>query len=139
VSSRLPHRSLEVRQSLATAPRSVLVVGSAAGFTQDVSVGPHHLAADEPMAAGGADTGPTPYDLLLAALGACTSMTIGLYARRKGWPLESVAVTLQHSKVHSTDCGPLDDTQRARLLDIANKCPVHRTLTSHINVHTWLV
>src|SRR5262249_31109534 len=125
----------------------VMVRGSATGFAQQISAGPHRLASDEPVAAGGSDTGPTPYDLLLAALGACTSMTIGLYARRKGWPLDEVAVRLRHSRIHAQDCadcadanvrieriereialrGALTEDQRARLLAIADRCPVHRT------------
>jgi putative redox protein len=136
-----------------------IVRGSARGFAQEVTAGPHRLLVDEPAAVGGTDSGPTPYDLLLAALGACTSMTVALYARRKQWPLESVTVRLQHSKVHATDSaecetkpklldrverevefhGALSDEQRERLLDIANKCPVHRTLTSSIDVVTRLV
>jgi uncharacterized OsmC-like protein len=130
--------------------RSVVVRGSATGFAQEILAGPHRMSADEPVSAGGADTGPTPYDFLLAALGACTSITLGMYARRKGWPLAEVIVNLRHSKVHATDCaecetkegildrierdihltGPLTDEQRSKLLDIANKCPVQRTLTS---------
>lgn len=137
---------------------TVVVSGSAAGFAQEIRVGRHRLAADEPAAAGGTDTGPNPYDLLLAALGTCTSMTVSMYARRKGWPLESVTVRLRHSKVHAKDCasceqkegmldliqrevhlaGALEDAQRARLLEIANKCPVHRTLTSEIEIQTRL-
>jgi uncharacterized OsmC-like protein len=140
-------------------PREVVVYGSARGFAQDVAVGGHKLVADEPAAVGGTDAGPGPYDLLLAALGSCTSMTLGLYARRKQWPLEAVRVRLRHSKVHAADCedcetkdamidridcdvelvGSLDVDQRARLLDIANKCPVHRTLTSEIAIRTQLV
>ena len=140
-------------------PREAVVQGSAKGFVQEITVGPHRLAADEPEALGGTDTGPTPYDLLLSALGACTSMTVSLYARRKQWPLEDVTVRLRHSKVHAADCedcetkagkldriecdvelhGPLDEEQRARLLEIANKCPVHRTLTSEIEIRTRLV
>ena len=141
------------------APREVVVHGSASGFAQEVSVGTHRFKADEPTAAGGTDTGPTPYDLLLAALGSCTSMTIALYARRHQWPLEAVRVKLRHSKIHAADCescetkvgmldrierdvelvGPLAEDQRARLLDIASKCPVHRTLTSEIEIKTRLV
>jgi putative redox protein len=125
-------------------------------LAQEIAVGRHRLAADEPVADGGTGTGPNPYDLLLAALGSCTSMTIGMYARRKQWPLESVRVRLRHSKIHAEDCencetkvgkidqierdvelvGALDEDQRARLLDIANKCPVHRTLTSEIAIRT---
>ncbi len=143
----------------AAEPREVVVHGSAKGFAQEVTIGGHRLPADEPAAAGGTDTGPGPYDLLLAALGSCTSMTVGLYARRKQWPLEAVRVRLRHAKVHAADCedcetrvgmldrierdlefaGPLDAEQRARLLDIANKCPVHRTLTSEIAIRTRLL
>jgi putative redox protein len=137
----------------------VVVTGSGAGFAQQITAGEHRLVADEPEASGGTDMGPGPYDLLLAALGACTSMTVGMYARRKQWPLETVRVQLRHSKVHAKDCvdcetqparldrierdielvGALDDEQRARLLEIADKCPVHRTLTSDIDIQTRLV
>jgi uncharacterized OsmC-like protein len=136
--------------------RSVLVRGSAAGFAQEIHAGSHRLHADEPVTSGGTDTGPSPYDLLLAALGACTSMTVGMYARRKAWPLEEVTVQLRHSKIHAVDCaacetkegmldrierdihfaGPLDLEQRSKLLEIADKCPVHRTLTSEIDIKT---
>ena len=136
----------------------VTVRGSAAGFAQEITVGSHWLAADEPASVGGGDTAPDPYALLLAGLGACTSMTIGLYARNKGWPLESVTVRLRHSKVHAADCehcdtkegkidrierdielaGALSDEQRTRLMDVASKCPVHRTLTSEIDIRTRL-
>jgi putative redox protein len=128
-------------------------------LTQLVRAGRHRLPADEPVKDGGNDAGPGPYDYLLAALGACTSMTIALYARRKRWPLDGVTVTLRHSRVHAADCascetnpvlldridreievrGPLAEEQRARLLDIANKCPVHRTLTSRIDIQSRLV
>jgi putative redox protein len=137
----------------------VVVTGTGAGYAQDIVAGKHRLVSDEPEANGGTDMGPGPYDLLLAALGSCTSMTVAMYARRKHWPLETVRVRLRHSKVHATDCadcdtqvakldrierdielvGALDDEQRARLLDIADKCPVHRTLTSDIDIHTRLV
>jgi putative redox protein len=130
----------------------VVVTGPATGFAQDVEIGRHRLRGDEPVSAGGTDVGPSPYDLLLAALGSCTSMTVSLYARRKQWPLERVTVRLRHSRVHATDCadcetregkldriervvlleGTLSDAQRAQLLAIADKCPVHRTLTSEI-------
>ena len=139
--------------------RSVIVRGSAAGFAQEVHAGRHRILADEPESAGGADTGPSPYDLLLAALGACTSMTVAMYARRKAWPLEEVTVHLRHSKIHATDCaecetkegmldrierdihfaGPLTDEQRSKLLEIANKCPVHRTLVSEVDIQTQLI
>ncbi len=137
-------------------PPDVVVRGNAARFAQDVRVGSHRLAADEPVAFGGTDTGASPYDLLLAALGSCTSMTIGLYARRKNWPLQNVTVSLRHSKIHAVDCaecetkkgkidridreiqltGSLTDEQRTRLMEIADLCPVHRTLTSEINIKT---
>ena len=138
---------------------SVEVRGSAAGFSQEIFAGRHRLKADEPVAAGGTDTGASPYELLLAALGACTSITVGMYARRKGWPLEEVAVRLRHSKIHAEDCadcetregmldrieldlhfsGRLSDEQRSKLVEIANKCPVHRTLTSEIEIKTRVV
>jgi len=138
---------------------SVSVSGSAAGFVQEVVAGSHRFIADEPVAAGGTDRGLDPYELLLAALGACTSMTISLYARRKAWPLENVAVRLRHERTYIADCedceksptllsrlhreieltGALSSEQRSRLLEIANKCPVHRTLTSKIEIETRLV
>jgi putative redox protein len=134
----------------------VIVRGDARGFVQEVGAGPHQLRSDEPASAGGTDSGPTPYDLLLAALGSCTSMTVAMYARRKGWALERVTVRLRHSRVHAVDCadcetaearltvidreiafdGSLDDDQRARLLAIADRCPVHLTLTSKIHIRT---
>src|SRR5579862_372320 len=117
---------------------SVVVTGSAAGFAQEIQSGRHRFLADEPVSAGGTDTGPGPYDLLLAALGSCTSMTVAMYARRKGWPLESVTVYLRHTKIHAQDCaecetreglldrierdirfsGQLNDEQRGKLLEI---------------------
>ena len=138
---------------------SVVVRGSAAGFAQEIVAGSHRMAADEPVSAGGTDRGPTPYDFLLAALGACTSITVGMYARRKGWPLEEVTVTLRHSKIHASDCaecetregmldrierdihfaGSLTNEQRSKLVEIANKCPVHRTLESEIVITTSAV
>jgi uncharacterized OsmC-like protein/alpha/beta superfamily hydrolase len=135
---------------------SVVVTGAGDAFTQQVEVRGHRLIADEPASVGGDDLGPTPYDLLLAALGTCTSMTVGMYARRKNWPLRSTTVTLTHSRVHAADCktcetqsgqldhirrevrfdGDLDAAQRARLLEIADRCPVHRTLRSEVVVET---
>jgi putative redox protein len=142
----------------ATEAGTVTVHGSAAGFSQDIAVGRHRLTGDEPMSVGGSDSGPNPYDFLLAALGSCMSMTVGMYARRKQWPLEAVTVRLRHSRIHAADCetcettealldhidcdveltGVLDDAQYVRLLEIANKCPVHRTLTSKIHIQTRL-
>jgi putative redox protein len=139
--------------------RSVVVRGSAAGFAQEIHAGRHRILADEPASAGGTDTGASPYDLLLAALGACTSMTVAMYARRKAWALEEVTVHLRHSKIHAADCadcetregmldrierdihfsGPLTEEQRSKLLEIANKCPVHQTLTSEIDIETRVV
>jgi uncharacterized OsmC-like protein len=140
-------------------PPHVIVRGSATGFAQEIEIGPHRLKGDEPVAFGGTDTGPSPYDFLLAALGTCTSMTVSLYARRKGWPLENVMVSLHHSKIHAADCadcetkvgkldriereiqlaGALTNEQRAKLMEIADKCPVHQTLTSEINIRTRAV
>ena len=141
----------------ADAPRNVVVRETRnSKFQQTVSVGPHRLLADEPVAAGGEDSGPGPYDFLLAALGACKSMTMRLYADRKSLPLERATVTLHHSKIHAQDCaecetregmldqidvaigleGALDAEQRKRILEIADKCPVHRTLTSEIRIVT---
>lgn len=138
-------------------PRTVTVTETGGGkFQQSVTIGPHRLTADEPIAEGGMDTGPGPYDLLLAALGACTSMTLRLYAEHKKLPLARTTVTLSHSKIHAQDCeecetregkidridrvltldGDLSDEQRARLVEIADKCPVHRTLTSEVNIRT---
>jgi putative redox protein len=137
-------------------PPRVIVRGDAAGFAQQIEIGAHRLKGDEPVAAGGTDTGPTPYDFLLIALGTCTSMTISLYARRKGWPLQNVTVSLHHSKIHAIDCaecetnvgkidriereiqmtGALSAEQHAKLLAIADRCPVHQTLVSEINIKT---
>src|SRR5688572_7824726 len=91
------------KATLAAEPLEVTVQGSARGFAQEVTAGRHRLQADEPIAVGGTDTGPGPYDLLLVSLGSCTSMTIGLYARRKQWPLEAVRVHLRHSRIHAAD------------------------------------
>jgi uncharacterized OsmC-like protein len=127
-------------------------------FTQLVVAGPHVLRADEPVEVGGLASGPSPYDLVLAGLGACTSMTIRMYADLKGLPLERVTVELRHDKIHAQDCaecesrdgkvdrierivrleGTLDAAMRAKLLEIANKCPVHRTLHSEVTVPTRL-
>jgi putative redox protein len=137
---------------------TVLVVesGRNSRFAQEVVAGRHHLRADEPVDVGGSDTGPSPYETLLMALGACTSMTIRMYADHKTIPLDRVAVRLRHNKIHAEDCadcetdtgkvdviareielvGDLDPATRARLLEIADRCPVHRTLKSEIVITT---
>ncbi len=144
------------REIESTAPAVVVTETRAGRFQQLIEAGKHRLLADEPTAVGGLGSGLTPYDLLLAALGACTSMTLRLYAERKALPLERVAVMLQHERIHAADCadcetkegmldridrtvrlyGDLDDDQRRRLLEIADKCPVHRTLTSQVEIRT---
>jgi uncharacterized OsmC-like protein len=144
--------------TLATAdrvnPADVVVRGDAGSFKQEIVAGKHHLVADEPVSAGGSDAGPDPYDYLMVALGVCTSMTVGLYARRKHLPLENITVSLWRSRIHAKDCeecetregmldridieveltGSLTAEQHAKLMEIAAKCPVHRTLTSEINI-----
>ena len=142
-------------------PAGAVIVAStgANAFQQILLDGRHALYADEPTTAGGGDTGPGPYDLLLMALGSCTSMTVHVYASRKRWPLVQVIVSLSQERVYVADCvnceeseamihriqkkiefiGPLDETQRARLLEIADRCPVHRTLTSRIEIKSELV
>ncbi|GGR85873.1 osmotically inducible protein C [Streptomyces aureoverticillatus] len=156
-----PHTTDQQPNSSAQGPgagEAGLVVVSENGigpYGQQVRVGHHLLAADEPEPEG-TDTGPGPYDLLLAALGACTSMTIRMYAARKGWPLEKVTVSLRHRRTHAADCaecesgsglvsritreirldGALDGDQRRRLMEIAEKCPVHRTLTTGAVIST---
>jgi putative redox protein len=127
-----------------------VLVRTGGGFYTEITAGKHTLAADEPASVGGTDKGPTPYDYLLGALGSCTAMTLRMYADRKEWPLDSVTVRLSHGKIYADDCancetetgkidriereieleGDLDDAQREKLLEIADKCPVHRTLTS---------
>jgi len=135
----------------------VLVRETGAGrFQQEIRSGRHRILADEPVAAGGLDSGLEPYDLVLAGLGACTSMTLRLYAERKALPLDWVTVRLRHSRIHAQDCadcetkegmldrfdraisfeGDLSEEERKRLLEIADKCPVHRTLTSEIDIRT---
>ena len=131
-------------------------VTSGEGLLQHIVAGRHTLVADEPVTAGGTDQGPSPYELLAAALGSCTSMTLRLYARRKGWPLSRVTVTVRHERIHAADCadcetkegrinqlrreialeGTLDAAQRARLFEIADRCPVHRTLRNEIRIVT---
>jgi len=154
----LPARSADARSP--DGPRDIVLVREtrAGKFQEEIAVGPHRLLADEPASAGGEDSGPSPYDLLTGALGACTAMTIRLYADSKKLPLDRVRVNLRHEKIHATDCaecetkegridriervieleGPLDDAQRAKLLEIADKCPVHRTLHSEVFIPTRL-
>jgi putative redox protein len=143
---------------MTTSEGTVIVAEAGSGtYTQQITAGHHQLVADEPQPIGD-DAGPTPYDLLLAALGSCTSMTLRMYANRKGWPLENIRVTLRHSRIHAQDCaecetkvgwiehidreieltGDLDDAQRDRLLQMADRCPVHQTLTSEVRVATSL-
>jgi uncharacterized OsmC-like protein/fermentation-respiration switch protein FrsA (DUF1100 family) len=141
--------------ALRDAERAVTRTRSGTYYTE-IGVRHHALVADEPAAAGGEDAGPTPYDYVVAGLGACTSMTLRMYAARKGWDLEEVVVRLTHRKVHLADCeecehedarldeidreiqlvGPLDDEQRERLMQIADRCPVHRTLDAGIRIRT---
>src|SRR5271163_497104 len=112
---------------------TVMVASTGTGSFQQILLdGRHSLYADEPVATGGGDAGPGPYELLLMALGSCTSITIDLYATRRKWPLDRIEVGVEL-------IGPLDEVQRARLLQIAEKCPVHRTLTSKIDIRTSLV
>jgi len=138
-------------------PTTVIVSETRKGtFQQEIISGGHRLVADEPKNVGGLDSGPGPYDLLLAALGACTSMALRLYADGKKWPLTRVEVRLRHDRIYAIDCaecetkeglidhiervitleGDLDVSQRARLMEMGDKCPVHRTLTSEVEIRT---
>ena len=136
----------------------VIVNGGAKGFANDIKVRGHRLMADESLEVGGTDKGPSPYDFLLVALGSCTSITLRMYADRKNWPLQGITVRLRHFKIYVEDCancetkqgqidriereiileGNLSEEQRRRLLEIANRCPVHRTLQSEIDIQTLL-
>src|ERR1700691_3674581 len=146
------------QEGVTVTDRGVVVVteSDARPYGQRIIVGEHELTSDEPSTIGGADSGPTPYDLLLAGLGACTAITVRMYADRKGWPLRQTTVRLRHQRIHAKDCascettlgqldqierelqfeGELTDEQRARLMDIAERCPVHRTLESEVLVST---
>ena len=152
-------RDPNVLQSSISAGTVIVASTGSGAFQQIMLDGRHMLHADEPITAGGGDTGPGPYELLLMALGSCTSMTVHLYAARKKWPLEQVVVSLRQERTHVHDCancedpgsmvhriekrieliGSLDEAQRVRLLEIADHCPVHRTLTSKIEIRSALV
>ena len=152
-------RDPNVLQSSISAGTVIVASTGSGAFQQIMLDGRHMLHADEPITAGGGDTGPGPYELLLMALGSCTSMTVHLYAARKNWPLEQVVVSLRQERTHVQDCancedpgsmvhriekrieliGSLDEAQRVRLLEIADHCPVHRTLTSKIEIRSALV
>jgi uncharacterized OsmC-like protein len=135
-----------------------VVVRTGKGLRTEMEAGGHTVIADEPENLGGTDAGPNPYDYLLASLGGCTAMTLRMYADRKGWPLESVTVRLSQDRIHAKDCeeceteegridriereveleGPLDEKQRRRLLEIADMCPVHRTLKGEVLIENSL-
>lgn len=140
-------------------PMQPVIVRSAGAFRNEIEVGPHRLIADEPIEAGGGGAGPTPYDLLSAALGTCTSMTLHFYARRERIPLTGVEITLANDRMYAKDCadcvttsgflhrfevkirllGDLTADQRAKLMDVARRCPVYKTLTSEIRIDETLV
>jgi putative redox protein len=137
----------------------VVVRGTGRSFLQEVSAGSHWFQADEPPGVGGDDAAPDPYDYLMASLGACTSMMVGLQARKRKWPLENIVVSLRHARIHARDCeqclsedgmidridvaieltGPLTSEQRAELMKTAASCPIHRALTHEINVRVRAV
>tara|TARA_R110002096_G_scaffold24760_8_gene77956 strand:- start:2575 stop:3795 length:1221 start_codon:yes stop_codon:yes gene_type:complete len=151
-------RYLEIGPTDDVDPEETLVRLEGNGFRADVLTAGHHLVADEPVSVGGTDEGPSPYDLLLSGLGACTAMTLRMYANHKKWPLKAVEVRLRHGKIHAKDCddcesregkvdvierelvleGNLSEAQKARMTEIADKCPVHRTLESEVKVRTVL-
>ena len=152
----VPGGAVEAAVEDAAGDRVVVAEAGIGRFAQTITAAGHRLTADEPKALGGDDSGPGPYDLLLAGLGACTTMTLRMYAERKGWPLERASVSLTHDKVYLEDCqqcdqrdgkidriqrnirliGDLDRAQRERLLEIADKCPVHRTLSGPVEIVT---
>lgn len=151
MSSEEPRSSEQPREPLISGEVRVVGLG---GLAQKVETAAHLLTADEPTSVGGTDSGPNPYELLLGALGACTAMTVRLYARRKGWSLDDVEVRLRHSRIHAEDCercetekgridriekwvtlrGDLDDDQRGRLLEISERCPIQKTLEGEIDI-----
>ena len=151
--------SHEEETTMTNSGEARVMVRTGEGLCTEIEACGHELVADEPMSVGGADAGPTPYDYLLAALGGCTAMTLRMYADRKGWPLESVTVRLSQERVHAKDCeeceteegridriereieleGSLEEEQRRRLLEIADKCPVHRTMQTEALVKNVLV
>jgi putative redox protein len=146
--------NLTATQTATMSDPHVVVCGSARNFLQEISTGNHQFQADEPLTAGGDDAAPDPYDYLMASLGACTSMMVGLQARKRKWPLEKIVVSLRHSRIHARDCnecltedgmvdridvgieltGPLTSEQHAELMKTAASCPIHRALTREINV-----
>jgi uncharacterized OsmC-like protein len=150
------YRSIAIAGRTTVQARSVSVESAGPKYRQNISVGPHTLNADEPAEWGGSDIGPNPYELLLAALGACTSITVRMFAERKRWPLQNILVDLSHAQVHAHDSagtdqkprmidrvettitlsGALTEEQRRGLLEIAGKCPVHCTLTSQVEILT---
>lgn len=152
-----PARSADAERPAAD-NRITARTGPPGGLATEILVNRHSLVADEPVSAGGSDQGPSPFDLLVAALGACTAMTLRMYADRKGWPLDAATVRLRHQKIHAADCsacetregmldriereieieGPLGPDEKQRLLQIADRCPVHRTLTSEVEIRTRL-
>jgi putative redox protein len=144
---------------MSSIPHEVVVTEIGKTFAHRIQAGRHQLMADEPVPSGGTDAGPDPYALLLSALGACTSMTLRMYANRKGWPLEAITVRLSQQKIHARDCaecetndnsridrisreiqleGPLTDDQEKRLIEIAERCPVHQTLRNQKEIVTRL-
>lgn len=147
------------RKHLELTDNQVVARLAGSGFRTEILANGFPLVADEPVAVGGTNTGPTPYDYVVAGLGACTAITLRMYADRKGWPLEAVEVRLNHEKIHAQECeeceqqtgkidrverelvlsGPLDEAQRARMKEIANRCPVHRTLEGDVQILTKLV
>jgi putative redox protein len=126
---------------------SVKVSSTSARFRQNITIANFHLTADEPLAAGGDETGPVPFEFILAGLGACKAMTVKMYAERKSWPLTHVSVELIHQTIGDLHQilvqmhleGDLNESQRQRLLEIADRCPVHRLLTSDIEIRTSLI